>query len=402
MSISRRQFFFGSTALAGLSLAAYSYQRGLRVPPFHWEPRLTLETLGALEHKTSQLLLLPNATSSKSFWRATAPEPKLTLINKLRIETSLEIHNLSPKAVLNVTGAEHEEIIKGTQRQVLLKLSAGIEANLSWSLVVEDEISFAAIGDSGGDLELDWCIQRAKQLNADFLLHLGDFNYQDGDYQRAIDHFKSAPLPVYVSIGNHDFHDSGGVYGRFIHEIGPLNQAFEIAGNRFLNIDTAASFWPLSGGQRGRLFSALRKQASMNTIAFTHSPLKDPDAASNHDIGSEKERAWLIEQLRAVGTTTMLSGHIHINDRSTISGIDHLIIGQGLGHQDLLVGQDHSKIAIGKIDTRGKLELELSDLAMPMQLHCHPRTYAVKDSLRGGQHEKLIETVERACAQRSS
>jgi len=391
MSISRRQFIFASTGITGLSLATYSYQRGLRVPPFHWEPRATAQSLDTLEHEASQLLLLPNATSNKSLWRATAPEPKLTLLNKVDAQTSLEIHNLSTNAVLTVNGAEHEEVIDGTQRQVLLKLSAGLEANLSWSLAVEDGISFAAIGDSGGDLELDWCIQRAKQLNADFLLHLGDFNYQEGDYQGAIDHFRHAPLPVYVSIGNHDFHDSGGVYGRFIDEIGPLNQAFEIAGNRFLNIDTAASFWPLSGGQRGRLLNALKKQAPMNTIAFTHSPLKDPDAGSNHDIGSEKERAWLIEQLRAVGTTTMLSGHIHINDRSTIAGIDHLIVGQGLGHQDLLVGQDHSKIAIGKIDTRGKLELELSDLAMPMQLHCHPRTDAVKDSLRGGQHQKLAK-----------
>lgn len=402
MSISRRQFILAASAAGTLGLGAYSYRRGIRIPPFHWEPKAAKPNLEPLRYQSDQAIVLPNSTILQSFWRATEPQPKLSLNSLRALETNIEIHNISPKAILRVEGADYEEQISGTQRNIGVKLSKNKTASLSWSLpVIENGLSFASIGDSGGDLELAWCINRAKQLGADFLLHLGDFNYQTSDYQSAIDHFKNAELPVYVSIGNHDFHDNGGVYGRFLNEIGPLNQAFEIAGNRFVNIDTAAGFLPLSGGHRGKLLKTLKQQPPINTIAFTHCPLTDPDPKSHHDIGSDKERSWFIDQLRSIGASTMLSGHIHINDRRTISGIDHLIVGQGLGHQDLLVGQDHSKIAIGKIDNAGKLELELADLAMPMELHCHPRINTVKESLRGSEHAPLIESIERACLERS-
>ena len=402
MTISRRQFILGSTAAGAAGLASYTFQRGLRIPPFHWEPNHMALKMGSLNHQTNQLLLLPATTEQKSYWRATTPEPNLVLQSSDKRETILEVQNLSAKAVLSVTGADHEERISGTQREIKLKLSAEKPTSLSWQLENQDDgISFAAIGDTGGDLELGWCMQRASGLGADFLLHLGDFNYQEGDYQRTIDYFKTAEIPTYVSIGNHDFHDSGGIYGRFISEIGPLNQVFEIANTRFLNIDTAAGFFPISSGHRGRLFSTLQQQKVVNTIAFTHCPLVDPDSNSHHDIGSEKERAWLIKQLHAVGVSSLLCGHIHINDRRTIANIDQLIVGQGLGHQDLLVGQDHSKMAIGNIDRSGKFQIELADLAMPMELHCHPRSDSVKNSLIGSEHQQLIETVERACAQRS-
>ena len=403
MSISRRQFILGSGATGALGVAAYSYKRGIRIPPFHWEPKTKQLSLGVLKSQQDQILLLPNSNQSNSFWRATAPEPKLSLSTSTNLVCTLNIQNLAANARLVANEVEHEEVISGTQRTLTLSLLKDEVAKLSWTLPVTDNgITFASIGDSGGDLELAWCIQRAKQLGADFLLHLGDFNYQDSDYQSAINHFKHSDLPVYVSIGNHDFHDNGGRYGRFIDEIGPLNQAFEVAGHRFLNIDTAAGFLPLAGGQRGRLLQSLKQQKTINTIAFTHCPLQDPIPNSDHDIGSDKERDWLIDQLRSLGVSSMLSGHIHINHRSTIAGIDHLIVGQGLGHQDLLVGQDHSKMALGRIDKNKRLEIELADLAMPMEIHCHPRTDAVKNSLQGSTHEALIKSIEQKCAQRST
>lgn len=403
MAISRRQFILASSAAAAVGLAGYSYRRGLRLPPLHWEPKLVVPDLGSLKHQENHLLLLPTATKAISSWRATAPEPRLVLNNPADLQTTLEIQNLSPRVILIVDGADHEEHINGSRRQIKLNLHAEKSATLTWKLAApESAIKFAAIGDSGGDLELAWCIQRASQLGADFLLHLGDFNYQDGDYQRAIDNFNSSEIPVYVSIGNHDFHDNGGVYGRFLSEIGPLNQAFEVSGNRFINIDTAAGFLPISGGQRGQLFSALRQQKVINTVAFSHRPLIDPDRETHHDIGSAKERAWLIKQMRSIGVSSLLCGHIHINDRRTIAGIDQIIVGQGLGHQDLIVGKDHSKIAIGKINRQGTFEIELDDLAMPMELHCHPRSRVVKQSLLGGQHETLIRSIDQACNLRSA
>ena len=59
-------------------------------------------------------------------------------------------------------------------------------------------------------------------------------------------------------------------------------------------------------------------------------------------------------------------------------------------------------MALGRIDKNKRLEIELADLAMPMEIHCHPRTDAVKNSLRGSTHEALIKSIEQKCAQRST
>ena len=270
---------------------------------------------------------------------------------------------------------------------------------LRWQLPKLATYSFAAIGDTGGDQELAWCIQRAHQLGARFMLHLGDFNYQAGDYQRSIDLFDQAPLPIYVSIGNHDFHDSGLLHSEFRRNIGPLNHAFAIGKTRFANLDTAASMLPYGAGHRGALLESLRntRLGFTDTVAFTHRPLVDPSDDSTHDIGSVGERDWLIESLKQAGASTLLSGHIHIYNRVSYDGIENFIVGQGLGHQDLIVNRDYSKILIGEVDTDGRVSYHPEPLAMPMNLHCHPRSDVVKQSLVAAEHYPAIEAIQRAC-----
>jgi len=408
--MNRRQFIFGGlVASSALGFGGYAYHRGVRVPPFHLEPRSAIENniqIGSTTMRSQHLLPLPDTNSEQSHWRMLAPQASLEVTCAKRTTLELSFSNVSLKAKLQVQNADVEYQGAGTHQLVKLNIEAGKSAILQWRWPSTEQFRFAAIGDSGGDQELKWCIDRAHQLGADFLLHLGDFNYQAGDYERAVNYFNTAPLPVYVSIGNHDFHENGGVYRRFLNEIGPQNSYFDLGGFRFLNLDTAAGFFPLSGGNRGRLFTELNQQQPRNTIAFTHCPLVDPasldtpDQATDHDVGSERERRWLAEQLRGIGALTLLCGHIHIRDRRSVRGLDQIIVGQGLGHQDLIVGADHSKIAIGEVDAQGTLAIEMDDLAMPMNQHCHPRTDPVKKSLRGGEHDALIQSVERACSEK--
>ena len=44
MKLSRRQLLLAGS-LGGLSLAAYSYQRGIRIPTLHWDPALPASSI---------------------------------------------------------------------------------------------------------------------------------------------------------------------------------------------------------------------------------------------------------------------------------------------------------------------------------------------------------------------
>ncbi|MGK0438517.1 MAG: hypothetical protein ACJATK_001467 [Paracoccaceae bacterium] len=413
----RRQLlrYLGSAAfsLSGIALGVYTYQRGIRLPTLHWDPlahskQFTIQGFGQSFGTDLIQTPLSGALDEKSVnarFRAFAPEPSLVLHPEGPSEVHISISNIASEAVLNYSPSDLKisEISSNSKRTLSIETEASREISLQWSLPQYADYTFASIGDTGGDKELNWCIERAHALGAKFLLHLGDFNYQEGDYQRSIDAFNNAPLPVYVSIGNHDHHNNGAIYQRFMDEIGPLNNAFSIGQTRFVNIDTSANILPYGAGQRGELLEQLAADNNYagnnyaDTVAYTHRPLHDPSEDNHHDIGSTGERDWLVASLKKIDAKTLLSGHIHIYDRSNFDGIDNIIAGQGLGHQDLLINGDASKMVLGHVDESGAVRYTAEPLAMPMEAHCHPRIDPVKDSLRGGEHQALLNMLEKAC-----
>jgi hypothetical protein len=413
----RRQLlrYLGSAALSlsAIGLGVYTYQRGIRLPTLHWDPlahskQFTIQGLGQSFGTDLIQTPLSGASDEKGVtarFRAFAPEPSLILQPEGPSEIHISISNIASEAVLNYSPSDLKisEVSNNSKRTLSIETESSREISLQWSLPQYADYTFASIGDTGGDKELNWCIERAHALGAKFLLHLGDFNYQEGDYQRSIDAFNNAPLPVYVSIGNHDHHNNGAIYQRFIDEIGPLNNAFSIGQTRFVNIDTSANILPYGAGQRGELLEQLAADNNYagnnyaDTVAYTHRPLHDPSEDNHHDIGSTGERDWLVASLKKIDAKTLLSGHIHIYDRSNFDGIDNIIAGQGLGHQDLLINGDASKMVLGHVDESGAVRYTAEPLAMPMEAHCHPRIDPVKDSLRGGEHQALLNMLEKAC-----
>ena len=395
--ISRRTLL--STAIAA-SVGGYAYHRGLRYPTLSLEPRgpLTSFDHAGLSWQFTDCF----KTAHKEFTvRAYAPEPKITLRAATDTVVQFTFNNLSIESSLQSEHAEISEQIDGINRVVTVNLKANQPVHIEWAFAHSSDYTFASIGDSGGAGELSWCLQRAHQLGAQFLLHLGDFYYQEGDYESAIDLFYNAPLPCYVAIGNHDFHDGGLLHSQFTDYIGPFNHAFMIGSTRFLNLDTAANFLPRSSGKRGRLVKSLLTQSKQPlTVAYSHKPLHDPTGESTHDIGHEGERDWLIGALKSLNAPTLLSGHIHIFDRSEFAGIDNIIVGQGLGHQDLLTNDvAYSKMAIGHVDAQGHVDYSFESLNMPMIQHCHPRIEPVKASLRNGSdaRAKTVALIDKAC-----
>ncbi len=384
---------------------AYLYQRGLRYPTLSLEAS---DLPNTVSNTSGQFWLTDcfQMYSRENQFRAFAPEPALAFEAKQKQQVQISINNIATEAVLDSKGLQVQEEQDGITRMLTFEAEANTRLEFGWRVPFANNYHFAAIGDSGGDHELAWCIERAAELGAKFLLHLGDFNYQEadaqqpGDYARSIDLFHNAPIPCYVSIGNHDFHDSGLLHHQFTDYIGPFNNVFSLGAMRFINLDTAANVWPRSGGKRGRLVNALLKSDSPQptSIAFTHRPLHDPTGVSTHDIGNSAERDWLVSALHNLNAKTLLCGHIHIFERTEFQGIDHIIVGQGLGHQDLLTGDNTtSKIALGNVDEQGLANLEFVPLNMPFELHCHPRVEPVKASLRGGEHTAVIERVDAAC-----
>ena len=377
----KRRIFLKSAAVACLIGIPYSLWRGVRYP------RLSLETPplpNTVKQKDtvlkltdcfvskSQIIYNQHANDSISIYlRAFAPEPIIE-IKQTQIQQKILVNNISPDAVLNSSIKLNEEI-HGINRIIDIP-AISKPAPIQWSLPELAEYEFASIGDSGGSDELNWCIERAQQFNVKFFLHLGDFHYQASDYDSAMKLFFNAPMPCYVTIGNHDFHDNGLIVDKYLDDIGPLNHTFTLQNIRYVNIDTAASFLPVSGGKRAALMKALiaDKHNYDDTVLFTHRPFYDPRPGEDHDFGNIFEKKWFVKGIKKAKINTLLAGHIHGFHDAISEDIRLLIAGQGLGHEDLIHQRQVAKLLIGKVTKGQPVDYRTEELAMPFDVHCHP------------------------------
>lgn len=394
--ISRRKLLF-SGAIAG-GLGAYSCGRGLRYPLLSWEHQ-ALPNSTKINNDCAIIFKDAITTPDKQF-RAIAPEPKLFIkANSGNVEFT--INNIASNAIMHIDGQAPSlinEQIDGLTRSLSIRLNSDTEFNLHWKLEVENGFEFAVIGDTGGGSELDWALKRAQQLNAQFLLHLGDFNYSDGEYQTAIEAFNKSPVPVYITIGNHDFHGNGLIYQRFLNELGPMNHAFDLAGTRFVNLDTAADFFPANSGQRGKLMKTLSQQQTFNgeQVFFSHRPLKDPRPHDDHEIGGIKEIEWLSHSINALGGKHYLHGHVHHSAETDFDGLHQFSVGEGLGHEDLVRQKQVAQLLLTKVEPAMPLAHRWVDLNMPWKLHQSP-THDFKLQRDGRQqqlkwYKKILES----------
>jgi hypothetical protein len=54
-------------------------------------------------------------------------------------------------------------------------------------------------------------------------------------------------------------------------------------------------------------------------------------------------------------------------------------------------------MVIGSVNAAGQVIYDAATLAMPMALHCHPRSDVVKQSLKQAAHYPLIEEIDQGC-----
>ena len=295
--------------------------------------------------------------------------------------------------MLNTNAVSLTESQKGLRRTIKFSAKAGDAISFEWVLPDASNFKFAAIGDTGGGDELDWVLQRIEQLDVSFALLLGDLNYGAGEYQSAIELLKAAPCPVYVSIGNHDYNDSGLIYDTFLNQIGPLNNAFVYSGVRFVNFDTAANFLPAWSGKRGDLFAALSSDARQffEQVFFTHRGFVDPRPGEDHVISGIGEMSWLAESIQSLGGDHVLCGHVHRSAENEYKGLKQFTTGEGLGHEDIVNQSQTSKLLVGEVDTNGGLTYQWHALDMPWSYHT---SHTHKEKLIKNNHLERLKWFE--------
>jgi len=264
-----------STGVILTGLALPGFARGFRFPVLQYEPgwARTSMDLGFAQIRAKEATVVNTKNAARL--RACGLRPTIEIDTSDAATVEIDIENIHPQASVNISGAKLTETGDGLTRRISGTLSANQLTRIEWRLAEETNIRFAAIGDTGGNRELEWSLKRAAELGAEFVIHLGDLYYGESDIETAPLVLKSSPIPVFTAIGNHDFHDGLKlIHRQFTDTIGPRNSYFDVAHMRFVNIDTAASTFPVSSAERGNLLENLQSEkladSSQTTVVFTH------------------------------------------------------------------------------------------------------------------------------------
>lgn len=326
----------GLFAVGWLGLGWFAF--GLRLPPLQWEPA-TLPYVGKSElvRVEAEGATFIGEENGVMIFRAFVPEPMFLVTCKEAATAKFQVENVHPQATEEGFAALEQ---RNLVREYALPVEPGQGLMVRLKFPVKEHYRFAAIGDTGGEGELTVALARAAELDADFLLHLGDLHYTERGLFNAADHAARASIPMYTAIGNHDFHRGREHPVRDFQKLfGPRNSFFTLAGVGFLNLDTAADIYPAHGGDRGKLVRSLWGQAKpeQDWVVFTHRPLADPRVALGH-IPAEKDHAlhhkaeveWLQDTYDHFGVDLVLNGHIHASYGTEVKGIPTWIVGNGM------------------------------------------------------------------------
>ena len=290
--------------------------------------------------------------------RAYSPHLKLRLSGHL-ISFPIEIENIHPDAVL-ITGQNKVEIQEEKQnlnRGLIVNGKLELPLSLQWKFPQKTHYRFMALGDTGGGKELEWALIRAKQLNADFVVHLGDMFYSPQDVYSAFNTIQNSPVPVFNIYGNHDYYNDGKypLKNTFNKNFSPSNFQFELLDKTFISLDTSSHIFPYHKGMRGKFLKPLIEQIKSSehqALLFTHQPIAN---TMYHDIPELEhgitgfEGAWLEQKLLPVRHLTVIAGHVHQSLQVTDALLPTYVAGEGIAHRDLIANQSVSKVLIGDI-----------------------------------------------------
>lgn len=283
------------------------------------------------------------------------------------------------------------------------KVKQNLTVSIDLPFPKQKEYVFASGGDTGGAHELYWLQERARQLGADFILHVGDINYQKQDLLVLGDVLAKSTIPVYMAIGNHEFHEDGAILHQYFSRIvGPLNSTFVLGSKRYINMDTAVGTYFFNRGNRGELLRSITPLSEQDEqdqyIVLTHRPLSEPLFLSHPDqtgvkkLGHLGEPEWLRETINKLGADTWIAGDIHVAHDFDDEGIYTYLVGEGLAFEDLLVGQKTARLVIGRVKENQPIAFEWQLLNMPDDGYCSDRVYNLIPNVQA--HPVIVERIK--------
>lgn len=205
----------------------------------------------------------------------------------------------------------------------------------------EDTVSFCAFGDSS-DADMtntNYVATLVKSLEPDFVLHLGDCNYPNGDPVTIQDNLVKPyglyiPKKFYLSFGNHDTATDGGaalsallttqtglnggkpyydfIAGRTNHEFAHI---FVLNGNDPNGV--------LDGSEQWLWLEPILASSDLWNVIAVHQPFLTSDI--NHYPGNPAfQRDW-----KSTNAHLMICGHGHNYERITYNGFPLIVCGLG-------------------------------------------------------------------------
>ncbi len=355
-------------------------------------------------------------TSSGPLFRAYQPNVSVEIKATEDASIQFSIENIHPDASFTVSdpALAVQAQARGLRRDIQLQLTQAVNITLNFTLPEKSSYRFGATGDTGGDKELSWALERLGEQNVDFILHLGDVYYHSEEVGQVHQRMNQATVPVYTTNGNHDYNGpDGNVIDTYLRNIGPLNNAFRLLNSCFLNIETGNYLFPASKGERGKfvreqLASFENENQDCQAIIFTHKPIMDGLDVNIPELDhtlSGYDSAWLIKQIQQMPKPVVLAGHIHQDFEFAQNGVQTLVTGSGLAQADLVADKPIAKLLIGEISLDQDLVTSWINNAMPLDYHCSKKVHkslnkAATNNDEPKEKEKyknLVTSLEQAC-----
>ena len=406
-------------ALVALALwVGLGFYRGIRYPTLQLEPQASITEWrrddSGWEIKADGAFFDKFHRSPVARARAYIPEPSMIITNNNGAgPLLLTMYNLHPDAQLSssLESMSVEENVYGINRQLVINLEQSEQVQLRWTLPNKNRYRLAVIGDSGGGTELQWLLRRSAELDADFLMNVGDIFYRQEHVRTAREVLDRSPIPVYIAVGNHDFRGHARPGFRlplaYIRQIGPRNFSFTLNNKRIIAIDTAAATFPAWSGERGSLIRSILNENDIagdpksitENIFFAHRPVAD-DAIKIEEVRNRSvrgaENSWLLNKIKQFHNPILIFGHIHKSLEYTVEGIKAYVAGEGLALVNLLNVKLEAQILIIDIENNQPARFQWKDIDMPKSYHCAKN---IIDAL-APEHTQIATELERLCLQR--
>jgi len=193
------------------------------------------------------------------------------------------------------------------------------------------EVTFAALGDTGGDPTWVEALRLAANLEADFFLHLGDLIYEDPQMPNISQILANAPVPVYAVRGNHDYRNQARI--DFMRALGPPYYLFRMGGVTFVMLDNAGdylpTFWRWSTQYRW-LTGTLGLPREGPLFVVMHKPPFDRRSGRRRAMMRDQGfAARLMRDFQHAAVAAVFTGDIHETHLWVEDGIPYVVSGEG-------------------------------------------------------------------------